>query len=208
MNKTLRLSIATAVLGFIASAASWTSVPATMPIHWDAAGQPNGYASRTVGLLLLPIVAASVAGLLHLGHEKLDASVSRALGGTAVLSSVFFIGLHGAVIAATLTPGHVLSMGAVTGLMGLIFAALGLMMRGLKPNGRIGIRLPWTIGDEVTWSLTHRCAAWTFAIGGLVALTAGLLCSGSSAFVLGLVAILAGATAPMIYSYAISRMRR
>ncbi len=208
MNKTLRLSLAISALGFAVSAASWSSVPASMPVHWNAAGQPDGFAPRALGLLLMPVIATGVAGLLHLGHAKLPKKVVTALGGTAVLSAGFFIGLHGAMIRAALTPGHMLSMGAVTGLLGLLFAGLGYLMRDVEPNGLVGIRLPWTLSDEVVWKLTHRFAARTFAIGGVASFVAAITLPGRVAFGIGMLNLIVGTVAPMIYSYVVSRMRR
>lgn len=208
MRKTLRISLAISALGLAASAASWSSVPVSMPVHWNAAGQPNGFAPRALGLLLMPVFAAGVSGLLHLGHAKLPKKVSGALAGTAVLTTCFFVGLHGSMIRAALTPGHVLSMGAVTGLLGLLFAGLGYLMRDIDPNGLIGIRLPWTLGDEVVWKLTHRFAARTFLIGGVASFVAALTLPGRLAFGIGMLNLIVGTVAPMIYSYAVSRMRR
>jgi uncharacterized membrane protein len=44
---------------------SWPSAPAQIPIHWDMAGQVNGYGAKFVGLLLMPIIA--LAAYLFIG---------------------------------------------------------------------------------------------------------------------------------------------
>jgi uncharacterized membrane protein len=52
---------------------SWSSVPAQVPIHWDASGQIDAYGSKFTGLLLLPTIA--LAGYTMIG---LTAVFSRA----------------------------------------------------------------------------------------------------------------------------------
>ena len=45
---------------------AWLQLPADaeVPIHWGADGEVNGYASKTVGLFLLPLLTAGVAALI------------------------------------------------------------------------------------------------------------------------------------------------
>eukprot|EP00962_Isochrysis_galbana_P023794 scaffold7237_cov137-Isochrysis_galbana.AAC.2 len=56
--------------GFTAAAillsiAARSHVPNPMPIHWNASGQPDGYASRVVSLSLLPVLMGIMTLLLH-----------------------------------------------------------------------------------------------------------------------------------------------
>jgi uncharacterized membrane protein len=70
-------------------------------------------------------------------------------------------------------------------------------MGKVQRNFYIGIRTPWTIADERVWNATHRLAAKTLVLGGLTGLIFAL--AGSWPW-LCLVAVLAGAFVPAIYS--------
>jgi uncharacterized membrane protein len=50
---------------FALAAWVWPSAPAQIPIHWNSAGQIDGYGPKFVGLLLMPIIA--LAGYLLIG---------------------------------------------------------------------------------------------------------------------------------------------
>ncbi len=85
---------------FVLAAWVWPSAPAQIPIHWNIAGQVDGYGSKFVGLLLMPIIAS--AGYLLIGlvavlkPEKFAGQVMDALSWfrlayVMVMAGVFFV---------------------------------------------------------------------------------------------------------------------
>jgi uncharacterized membrane protein len=62
---------------------TWPSAPAQIPLHWNIAGQIDGYGSKFTGLLLLPIVALAGYALIGLTpvlrREKFDDAAMSAL---------------------------------------------------------------------------------------------------------------------------------
>ena len=68
---------------FAGAAWAWPSAPAQIPIHWNIAGQIDGYGSKFTGLLLLPIVALAGYALIGrtavLRREKFDDAAMSAL---------------------------------------------------------------------------------------------------------------------------------
>jgi uncharacterized membrane protein len=61
-----RLSLALIVAMFALALLTWPSAPAQFPIHWNITGQVDGYGSRSVGLLLMPIVTLGGHALIGL----------------------------------------------------------------------------------------------------------------------------------------------
>ena len=54
-----------------------------------------------------------------------------------------------------------------TTLVGLILVIAGNVLPRLRPNSAIGIRTPWTLRDERTWTLTHRAGGYLLVVFGL-----------------------------------------
>jgi uncharacterized membrane protein len=208
MKRNLLWGLVLSVAALAVSFAVWGAVPSPMPIHWDAAGNPNGFASRAVGLTAMPITGALMALVLAaFGGALADKpKAQRALGHVIVAMAAFLVALHLLVIRAALT-GGTLAVGALVVLMGALFVALGAMMQGLEQNRWVGVRTPWTLVDETNWVLTHRLAAWTMGIGGAIAMIVGLIFSGAVAFWLAFAAIMIGALLPVFGSWVIHASR-
>jgi len=68
VNRKPGLSASALSIAFIGAVTlwAWPQIPdgRQLVIHWDAAGNPNGYASKGWALLLLPILALAIALLL------------------------------------------------------------------------------------------------------------------------------------------------
>ena len=64
---------------------------------------------------------------------------------------------------------------AVTGGICQFIALLGNVLAKVRRDFSIGIRTPWTIADERVWNKTHRLAAKTCFVCGLIGLVAGVL---------------------------------
>jgi uncharacterized membrane protein len=68
---------------FVAAIWIWPSAPAQIPIHWNLAGQIDGYGSKFTGLLLLPAIALAGYALIELAAiirpERFDEQALSAL---------------------------------------------------------------------------------------------------------------------------------
>ena len=115
MKKSIWISLGLAAAALLVSIAVWTRVPDPMPIHWDADGQPNGFAPRAFGLLLMPAMLAVFDPFIaFLCRKQLETPKGqRAL--TILLTAVggFLLGVHVLMVQAALG-GGALSMGWMT----------------------------------------------------------------------------------------------
>jgi uncharacterized membrane protein len=119
-----RLGWALIVAMFALGTLTWSSAPASIPIHWDITGQVNGYGSKGTGLLLMPLVALGGYVLLWflpaLRPEQFDGRVIGALSWFRLAYVVVMAGAFGVIVAD--------SRGANINMNYVMFPVLALMM--------------------------------------------------------------------------------
>ena len=179
----LRLLIALALPALMAGAGLWALLQlpagAQVPIHFDAAGQANGWAGALRGLFLLPLLAAGTLGLILLlpridpRAEKLRQS-QRAQLNIALAMQLLLAIVQALIIAIALGQQPDLGRWLLL-MMGLLFAVIGNMAGKLRWNYTVGIRTPWTLANERVWDKTHRFGGLVFFIAGLALMGAALL---------------------------------
>jgi uncharacterized membrane protein len=164
---------------FVASAVTFPSASDVIPIHWGINGQPNGYGGRFEGLFLLPLMTVGIYLLLlflpnidprRANYDKFG-SVYRII---RTLLIVFMAGLHGVIIASI--HGTAIDMSMVVMVMvGLMLAVLGNYFGKLKQTWFVGIRTPWTLSSELSWTKTHILGGKIFVVFGLLLALSGLI---------------------------------
>lgn len=204
MKKTFLYTFLISFAALMLSAFFWAAIPSTMPVHWDATGQANGFAPRAIGLMLLPAVSLLSSGLLlAVAAKSKERRNDRTMQRIALGSSLFLFAVHGLMIHAALQTSQSFSMATFLVLLGLFIAALGKTMPMLYPNAIAGVRTPWNRKNEVNWSLTHRAAKWCMLTTGLVCAVAGVALSPPLSFWIGLSSITIGSLAPVAVSYTV-----
>lgn len=148
--------------------------PEQMAIHWNDQGQADGYGSRFMGILFLPIVTIGLT-LMLLGIPQIDPlkknidKFRKEYYTFILLFVVFFVYLH--VISLLFNLGLRFNMLALMiPAFGGFFYYIGVMMEKAKRNYFIGVRTPWTLADEEVWDATHRIGAKGFKISGVLTL--------------------------------------
>jgi uncharacterized membrane protein len=109
-------------------------------------------------------------GLPWLSPKQFEVDSFRATSLYVMLIVVSLIAyLHGVVLWVAL--GHVVNVGrAVVGGVSLLFALLGNVLGKVRRNFYIGVRTPWALADDRVWNATHRFAAKTFVVTGVIGL--------------------------------------
>ncbi len=155
----------------------WNSLPATVPIHFDMDGSPNGWASKPAEFILIGanlFVYFFTFIIRRVDPKKLTEDfynnnllkIRAAL--TVFLSIISVMVIHAALPEASHTSLHWIPA------CGFLFiAVLGNFMINLKPNWFLGIRTPWTLSSDIVWRKTHQVGGRIWFYGGLacVALT-------------------------------------
>lgn len=182
----------------------YPQLPEQVPIHWNAAGEVDGYGSRFMGALGLPLMNLGLALLLKFvpaidpkrqNYEKFKSFYQIFIW----IFVLFMTGLYFLTIAWAL--GYRPSIALFTKLgMGIMFMVLGNYLGKVRPNWFFGIRTPWTIENEEVWLRTHR-------LGGPLMFGAGLITvflaffEHPSSFFLVMAVIMLASLIPTVYSY-------
>jgi uncharacterized membrane protein len=167
------------LLTALASALAAPEVPAEVAIHFDAGGDPDGYADRSVALASVPLLAAGLVALFA-ALPRIDplgenvAEFQGAYDAFAVGTVVFLAYVHGAILAFNLGVEFDL-LAALAPAMAALYYAVGVLLERAERNWFVGLRTPWTLADEAVWERTHEHVAPLFKVAGVVALGALVL---------------------------------
>ena len=186
----------------------FNELPARVPTHFDASGQPDGWSSRWFAVFGLPLLALGVLLLFHLfpkiapRRENMD-RFEDTYWLVATIAVGFMCALHVLVLGRAL--GWPIDITSATLLgVGLMFLIIGSVLPRMRSNWFMGIRTPWTMESETVWAGTHRLAGKTFMIGGAVTVVAALLPERLRPWI-AMAALLVAGFIPVIYSYVLWR---
>lgn len=196
------------------AAAALARLPAgaMLPVHWNAAGEVDGYAGAARALFTPVAMAAGLSALmaaiprLEPMQHKLEASAPLLRASWAGLLFIFALielMVAGPALGLRISPS-VLPVG-----MGLLLVVIGNALPKSRPAFFVGIRTPWTITDPDNWVATHRYGSRLFIGGGLLIALAGVLpIDGEARSGLVVAALLVATVTPVIYSYLLWRRTR
>jgi len=197
--------------GCLLAVFAWPRLPDRIPIHWNLAGEPNGYGGKAVGVLLFPALLVVIHGLFALlpRISPRDWPIAPFAAAYETMR-IAILGFLLYVMALALAAGAGLDVGMTGGIlagMGALFMALGTQLGAVTPNYFVGIRTPWTLTDREVWRRTHALAGRTFMAGGAVMVLASLVSNRWIALGLGVIALIVSAATPVYYSWVYSRDR-
>lgn len=190
-------------LGYI-----WQTLPAIVPIHWNASGEIDGYGSKNL-LILIPILLPLLTYLILSFAPKLDAENKLDKMGakyfnlklliTTALSALALIILKSTASAELFKPSYIIA------LVGFLFLVLGNYFKTLQMNKFIGIRTPSTLSSEVVWKKTHLLGGKMWFSAGLVIILASFLLPAILSLILLISLALIITIVPMVYASRISK---
>lgn len=183
------------------------SLPARVPIHWNAAGEANGFGPRWVVWLFGPGLMLGIlvmfAALPALSPRRFDMARFLPTYRYFMLVTIAFLGyVYAVMLGATLTDAVRVDRAIPAGLCVLIIL-LGNPMGKVTPNFFVGVRTPWTLASSKVWYETHRLSARLMVACGVLGLLAILL---RAPF--GLVIVLSTGWAGVAILYSLVRYKR
>lgn len=206
MRKWLPLVVILGTLVF--TGAVYNQLPERMVIHWNAAGEPDGYGSRFMGAFLLPLVVLGMWAMLRVlpGLDPRRANIEKFRDSYEALVLAIVIvmsALHVSVIGAAL--GWPIAVHRVAPvLVGVLFLVLGTLLPRFRSNFFFGIRTPWTLSSESVWTRTHRLGGSLMVVVGLLLILAGIVGMARWVYV-AFAGAMAMAITVLVYSYLIWR---
>jgi len=185
----------------------YSSLPASVPVHFDIDGKADRYGSRGEFLALQGVLMGTSA-LVYLLLKFLPAidpkkyvKYGEATFQKLALGLVLFLAaLDIAIAYATLNNSFDVGK-LILPVVGLLFAFIGNVMNSIKPNYFAGVRTPWTLEDPDTWRSTHRLASKLWFFGGIGLTIAVLLLPNKAGMIVFLTIVGILVLIPVIYSY-------
>jgi len=184
----------------------YPTMPPTVPIHWNARGEIDGFAPKAAGAFFLPVIMV-VTHLIFLLITRVagggqDAGKFRPAMETMELAAQGFLLWTGAAVFMAAFRINVPMPKWIFCGVGALLAVLGSSLPGIRRNGLVGIRTPWTLQSDEVWRKTHELARLTMLAGGTVVFLAAL---GGMGFGLLMVLVLASVLIPAVWSYIFSQ---
>lgn len=198
----LVLSSAVILLPVLAGLILWNVLPERFATHWSAAGEVDGWSSKTFAVFVMPIIMLAIHWLcvwVTMKDPKNKDQSGKVFGMVLWMMPMTSLIMNGMVYSIAL--GNDISVDVfVRILLGLMFVILGNYMPKCRQNYTIGIKVSWALKNEENWNRTHRFAGRLWVGGGLL-LLATLFVEMKSFIALFLPFILVLSFAPMLYSY-------
>ena len=182
-------------------------LPEEVAIHFDAAGEPDNFASKRVFLVGNVALSAGIAALFAV-LPRIDplgenfAGFQGVYDGFAVGTLAFLAYIYGLVVAYNLGFEFDMLRATAPAIAGL-YLLLAVLLQRAEQNWFVGIRTPWTLSDERVWDRTHEHAAPLFALAGVLAF--GAVVFPEYALVLLVGPVTAIALAATVYSFILYR---
>jgi uncharacterized membrane protein len=161
------------------SAWVWPMIPdgARVAVHFDAAGNANGYASKFWALALLPLMASALTGLFAVLPFTGRMAGNRSLPGNPAwiagwLGSLMVLAIaHGMIVL--LARGVLINVaGNMNFLLALLWIVVGNFLGKTQPNNYVGVRTRWTMTSDYSWQQSNRLCGWMLVGIGLLELGA------------------------------------
>ena len=201
--------LALIVSAVIAGLALWNQLPDQMASHWNAYDQVDGYISKFWGVFLMPLITLGmfVMFLVVPVMDPLKANIAQfreAFNVFIALISAFMLYIHGLTLAWSLGYQDFKMSAAMLPFMGVLFVAIGYLLRKAERNFFIGIRTPWTLSSDSVWDKTHQLGSLLFILSGAFAIAGGFF-GGMAAIWLMFVPLIGSSLFLVIYSYVLYR---
>lgn len=208
------------VLGFL---------PDKVPMHYNAQGVIDRWGSKYENLLF-PFIILSItlfwelfiryyekkavkakdekekAGALS--NAKMLYIVAISMASMYTVMQCFF--LYGAYVEANTDATHsVIDVSQISCiLLGAMFVVLGNFMPKTRLNGVVGLRIVWSMHNDVTWAKSNRFAGIMLMIVGLMTIITAIFADSMLATGLMLVYLFVSLIIILIYSYKVYKKER
>ncbi len=181
----------------------WNTLPAEIPIHFDAHGNPNNYGSRSyMAITLLFLSLGTYLFLLFI--PKIDPKKNFSIFSDTFVKlrfilSLFFSGICFMIISSVkegeLNPSYIYIIIAI------LIMVMGNYMSNIRPNYFVGIRTPWALECETNWKKTHHMTSRLWFVSGIVLVVLVLVMPQNYRFpiFLGVIALIS--ILPFLYSF-------
>ncbi len=176
-KRTMIITSILCLLPEILSVILYQRLPEQIAVHWNSAGEINGYLPKAMAAFGMPVVflLLNIFSNISLLYDPRRMNQPKALR-TVGIWMVPLISLI--LVPATL----IMSLGVKFPistfsfiLTGIVLIITGNYLPKSRRNYVMGVRLPWTFHDSDNWNKTNRLAGRIMVGGGFVILVSGFL---------------------------------
>lgn len=210
-KKLFWISTISCLIPIIIAILFYRQLPEQIPIHWNAAGEIDGYANKLFALFGLPL------GMMFLHimvlwmmdkdpkHKNIPVMMYHLMYFVIPVLTTIIILFS---INASLPYGIDINVTTILPLIiGLLFLLIGNYMPKCKQSYTVGIKTPWALDDEENWNKTHRLGGFLWIIGGLLIMFSGFLPSEMTTPYI-LIALIPMTIIPYVYSYLLYKKKK
>lgn len=192
------------LIPFIYLAYIWSSLPETVPTHWNYKGEIDDWGSKN-SLILITFLLSAVTYILFTIIPLIDPKKRIQTMGNKYHNLKFLMVLFMSALAVfiiySVKEQSITNPSLVIFAIGILFMLLGNYMKTIKANYFIGIRTPWTLENENVWKSTHKLAGKLWFVGGLVIAISSLTASKKFNSIFFISVTLLITLIPFVYSY-------
>lgn len=204
--KTLLITGVIILLPLIWGLIAYPSLPEQIPIHFDFAGNVDGYGSKLI-ILVMPLIvlliqwAATIEAHFANKKETIKPGYIEGMSWTcAAMSTMFGMVMYHCAIGNILTAQRLAPL-----IVGIMFVVMGNFMPKQKKSKWSGLRVKWTLNDPDNWMKTHRFFGKLSVLCGFAMLCLSFIQNISIAYAIMFVLMLVAVFVPVIYSYCLSK---
>lgn len=192
------------LIPFIYLAYIWSSLPETVPTHWNYKGEIDDWGSKN-SLILITFLLSGVTYILFTIIPLIDPKKRIQTMGNKYHNLKFLMVLFMSALAVfiiySVKEQSITNPSLVIFAIGILFMLLGNYMKTIKANYFIGIRTPWTLENESVWKSTHKLAGKLWFVGGLAIAISSLTASKKFNSIFFISVTLLITLIPFVYSY-------
>ena len=208
-KSTLNLLIAIILIAipFGYAAYIYSSLPETIPIHFNYKGEADGFGGKD-SIFLGPGILGAVSlftffllsNIKNFDPKRVKEEDDGMMKKFALLTVLFLTILSLIIIKSAASPTLNISK-LILPAIGLFFSVIGWSMPKIRQNYFAGFKLPWTLENVDNWNETHKVAGKLWMYGGFLQVITSLVFSDMLAFVSFMVITLVIVIIPTVFSY-------
>ncbi|MBU1012782.1 MAG: DUF1648 domain-containing protein, partial [Bacteroidetes bacterium] len=147
----------------------WSSLPETIPIHFDAIGNPNGYGSKNIITIVLLILTVGIYLFLKFiprVYNKNSFTIDpKTFENLRFIMALFFSTLCFMIIFSV-QQGKINSS-LLYIIIAFLISILGNYMGNVRPNNLFKNKFKWTNKDEFVWKKTQNFIGKLWFVSGI-----------------------------------------
>jgi uncharacterized membrane protein len=190
------------------SAWAWQAIPgdAQIPVHWNILGEVDRYGSKMEVLLLGPAIAIFVTAIMwflpRTDPRRANLESSAKLWNAVTIGVVALLAYIHVLLLLTALGRHFDMVDYLLPALAALFVVIGNYLPKTRSNWFAGVRTPWSMSSDYSWTMTHRLGGRLFVGTGVVTIVAWLVAGKVVATIVLIATLLSTVVISIVASYA------